>query len=185
MLIAHLPAGYLVTRAAAGLGGWTRDMPYYRNLVTAGLLCSVLPDMDLLYFYFIDNQQHIHHGYMFHRPAFWASIAILSLLISYAVRSRVFRFLILAGSVNVFVHLVLDSVTEGIAWLYPLTNDRFGLFSVPARFGWWVWSFMFHWTFLFEAAIVLGASRLWFQTGRKERSAAIRSGGDAMAFHDP
>jgi inner membrane protein len=160
-------------------------MPHYRNLITAGLLCSVLPDMDLLHFYFIDNRQHMHHGYMFHLPAFWTAIVVASLLMSYAVRSKSFRLMILVCSSNILIHFVLDSVTEGIAWLYPLTNDRFGLFNVPARFGWWVWSFMFHWTFLLEVAIVFAAWRLWFLTGRKERSGENRSGGDAMAFHDP
>ena len=58
----------------------------------------------------------------------------------------------------VFLHLVLDTVSGGIAWLYPYDAGSIVLIDVPARFDWWVWNFILHWSFLPEIAIVFWAA---------------------------
>lgn len=152
MLIAHLPAGYLLARrivprlAAAPAAA--------RRLMAVGLAASVLPDIDLVYFYLADGRQTLHHDYWTHVPAFWpiAALATAGLLRLARVEIPWREFLVfLAG---VFLHLVLDTPTGGIAWGWPVSLQRFLLFEIPARFDWWVWSFVLHWTFLAELAIL-------------------------------
>tara|TARA_R110000868_G_scaffold10226_12_gene50135 strand:+ start:655 stop:852 length:198 start_codon:yes stop_codon:yes gene_type:complete len=65
MFIAHLPAGYLLTSAIQ-----TRARNQSLSLLATGLVASVLPDADLLWFYLFDNRQHVHHAYITHTPAF-------------------------------------------------------------------------------------------------------------------
>jgi len=119
-----------------------------------GLICSILPDIDLLYFYGIDHRQHPHHTYWTHMPFFWLSISALV----YVIERRVFRkqialvsLLLLSGTL---LHLVLDSVAGGIFWLYPWSDTYFRIFTITPRFNWWVLNYIIHWTFLLEIAIV-------------------------------
>lgn len=76
MFIAHLPAGYLLSRPFA-----RRNPSQARAIFGIGLLCSVLPDFDLAYFYLIDQRRTPHHDYWVHTPVFWlvlaAAIALL------------------------------------------------------------------------------------------------------------
>jgi inner membrane protein len=45
----------------------------------------------------------------------------------------------------------------GISWLYPFVDYDLSLFTVPATRDFWVWSFVFHWSFLLEITIVVAA----------------------------
>lgn len=156
MLIAHLPAGWLLARRMAPR--LARDARESRRLVILGLAASVLPDVDLLYFYLADGRGTLHHDYWTHVPAFWPVLLTLAAATMLLARMRVpWRdfAVVLAG---VSLHLVLDTVAGGIAWLYPWDLTRFVLAEVPARFDWWVWNFVLHWTFLPEVAIVAWAA---------------------------
>ena len=157
MLIAHLPAGYLLARRL--VPRLDPEASRRRRLLAVCLVAAVLPDIDLLYFYLIDGRQTLHHEYWTHIPAFW--------LVSVGVAVTLFRIArapvpwpavagLLAG---VFLHLALDTVTGGIAWLYPWDAGRIVLVVVPARFDWWVWNFILHWSFAVEIAILAWAGR--------------------------
>ncbi len=86
MFIAHLPAGYVLTRHL--LDRAPAGDALSRRILAFGLLASVLPDFDLLYFYLIDNRQTLHHLYWPHLPAFWLVPAALSLPICAITRNR-------------------------------------------------------------------------------------------------
>jgi inner membrane protein len=164
MLIAHLPAGYLLARRIAPrLAAAAADA---RRLMAVGLTASVLPDIDLVYFYLADGRQTLHHDYWTHIPAFWpaAMLAAAGLLWLARVDVPWREFLIfLAG---IFLHLALDTPTGGIAWGWPASLHRFLLVEIPARFDWWVWSFVLHWTFLLELAICARAAHEFRVIGR-------------------
>jgi len=155
-LIAHLPAGWLLTRRLAPR--LARDAGEARRHMALGLAASVLPDVDLLYFYLIDGRNTVHHDYWTHIPAFWPALAMLTAAVLLLARARVpWRdfAVVLAG---VLLHLLLDTVAGGIAWLYPWDATRIVLVEVPARYDWWVWSFVLHWSFLPEVAIAAWAA---------------------------
>ncbi|HEM46901.1 MAG TPA: metal-dependent hydrolase [Alphaproteobacteria bacterium] len=156
MLIAHLPAGWLLARRLAPR--LARDAGERRRLVILGLAASVLPDVDLLYFYLVDGRGTLHHDYWTHVPAFWPVLLTLAAATMALARMRVpWRdfAVVLAG---VFLHLVLDTVAGGVAWLYPWDLTRFVLTEVPTRFDGWVWNFVLHWSFLLEVAILAWAA---------------------------
>ena len=88
MFIAHLPAGYLWTRFIVMKRGMADvASPRYRSLMALGLIGSLLPDVDMLYFYLIDNRQHLHHGYWTHIPLSWLMLFGAALLIGRLLRS--------------------------------------------------------------------------------------------------
>ena len=170
MFLGHLPAGYLLTRGSLR-AGLVRPSPQLSrsSIITLGLVGAVLPDFDLLYFYLIDDRQHLHHGYWTHIPSFWVAVFAVIFILA-AVRGSVrLRTAALVLSVGVFGHLLLDTVVGKIRWLAPLSGRDFVLFDVPARYSWWVWNFVLHWTFAFELVLVVTAvAVLW----RERRSAS-------------
>ena len=165
MFIAHLPAGYI-----CGCMLTDRVVPEQRRERLVGFLIgSVFPDVDMLYFYLIDQGRHHHHHYWTHLPIFWLAALAVSTLAGLLIRSR--RFALVAASFigGIFLHLILDTPFAGICWLYPLTDQNFYLITVPATRSWWVWSFVFHWSFLFEIAICVAAAVLYFQRRLRSR----------------
>lgn len=163
MFIAHLPAGYLLTRAIQRRFGESRYL-------WIGLMASIFPDIDLLYFYFVDHRQTLHHEYWTHLPLFWATAWIATLIILLFLKNT--RVLLPIGIffTNIFLHLALDTFTGGISWLAPFLQTKIFLVHVPHRYPSWVLSFLLNWTFLIEIAIVVWAMVVL----RKERGKRLR-----------
>ena len=174
MFIGHLPAGYIVTRQM--LRGRSRTGATAGWLMALGLVASVLPDIDLVYFYLVDNRQTLHHHYWPHLPAFWAAVAVPTLAIAALLRHPAALPALLVFHANVFLHLVLDTVVGHVLWLYPFSADSVALFDVPAHHGWWVWNFVLHWTFLFELLLCGGALALFLKSRRSAASVRVSTG---------
>ncbi|MDD5437577.1 MAG: metal-dependent hydrolase [Patescibacteria group bacterium] len=148
MFIAHLPAGYLLTRKLQN---------YFKTnrFLWLGLVASVLPDIDLFYFYLFDGKQNFHHSYWIHIPFFWLALALIVFLLTYRQKRYLTAAIIFFS--NIFLHLALDTVVGQIKWLFPFSKVFVYLFFVPSRYTFWVFNFFFHWTFLFELAILIWA----------------------------
>lgn len=151
MLIAHLPATYLALRA---LG------PLPRRAFLCGLAGGVAPDLDILWFVFVDHGQHHHHGYLTHRPALWALALVVLLVLS--CRWPGCRTVALLPAAAL-LHLVLDSLCGRIAWGWPLSAHAAPLVVVPARHGHWVANFTLHWTFAIELTLTALATIIMIQ----------------------
>jgi inner membrane protein len=145
MITAHLPSGYILGRTAQRYGVHPWLMP-------AALIGAMLPDLDLLWFYLVDDRAIHHHRYWVHIPGVWLAVMIVTMLAlrqwrpNWLPPARVFF-------VAIFLHLFLDTVAGDIAWAWPLSDRLFHLFTVPATQSHFVWSFIFHWTFSFELMI--------------------------------
>ena len=165
MFIAHLPAGYLLTTFLQ------------RKLQTTaylwiGLVASVIPDLDMLYFYLIDDRQTLHHHYWTHLPLFWTALWIITIFIGHAFKRRNIFVITTIIYCNLILHFVLDSFVGGINWLYPFIDHDLFLITVPATREFWVWSFMFHWSFLVEITILLLAILLFFNNRKLHHAKA-------------
>ncbi|MFT4182886.1 MAG: metal-dependent hydrolase [Rhizobium sp.] len=150
MFIAHLPAGYILSKLVV-----ERDAFYKKSLVGVALACSVLPDVDLAYFYLIDQRRHPHHDYITHTPIFWLAIAGILALGLIACRRSTWLIFVAIGLLSILLHLVLDTVAADIRWLYPFSDRVFNLVQVPALYQPWYLNFLFHWTSWVELAICL------------------------------
>lgn len=150
MFLAHLPAGYLLTKEIQ------RGM-HEAKYLWVGLVASVLPDIDLLYFYFVDHRQTLHHEYWTHLPIFWLTLWAVIVIGNLRFKNRIVTMVSHIFFLNVFLHLVLDTFVGGIAWLYPLGAQDIFLVTVPATHDFWVLSFLTHWSFFVEIAIIVWA----------------------------
>lgn len=167
MFIAHPAAGYLLTSFL--IAKRKSSFNYARNKVMiAGIIASVFPDIDLVYFYIVDHQKFLHHGYWTHIPLFWFTIFCLWFLIAIALRKNNFLEIELIVSSNVMLHLLLDTIVGKIRWLSPFSHRDIFFVEVPSRYDLWVLNFVVHWTFLLEIAIVLCGICLFLSNLRKK-----------------
>lgn len=151
MLIAHLPSGYLLGRSLGARG----------PVMAAALTGAVAPDLDMLWFTFVDSSIH-HHRFWPHIPAIWAGIALIALPVI-ATRRRHWLAAAATFFAAVLMHLILDTLTGGIMWLWPFSDHLFTLVTVPATHSHWILSFMLHWTFLAEIALCIAALMLFLR----------------------
>ncbi|HEX8394546.1 MAG TPA: metal-dependent hydrolase [Longimicrobium sp.] len=172
MFIAHIPAGYLATRAL--LRRLSVPAHARRRLMMVGVAASVLPDADLLWWHFVDHRRQVHHAYLTHIPlACLVAFAIAALVLRLA-RAR--RQAWIAGAivaVNVMLHLLLDTVAGGIRWAWPMSGHEFALSAPTARYGFWIGNFVMHWTFALEVLITAAALWVWWRA-RREASPRAR-----------
>lgn len=147
MFIAHAPAGYIISKLK-GLRGSRRRIGWF------AVITSLVPDLDLLYFYLIDDKANVHHSYWTHTPAFWVLIYVSVLTIGFVFTIRNATYYATLGFACIITHLMLDTVTGGIHWAYPFNLDPISIVNVPSVHGWWVLNFVIHWTFCLELLIV-------------------------------
>ena len=168
MIIGHLPAGYLIsTFTYMRLGS---DVVSRQVFLLAGMAGAIAPDADLLYFYLVDQRQHHHRTYFTHFPVVWLALLALSVRWFCTARFRLLPALAVVFTLNGFVHLMLDTIVGDIWWLAPFVDQPYSLFTVPARYHPWLFSFIFHWSFVFELAIATWAVMVW----RRDQPATIR-----------
>ncbi len=163
MFIAHLPAGYLLTKALLPKKG------RHLLLMAAGLFFSIAPDLDLFWFYLVSDRRIPHHQYITHWPLFWVALFGVGFLISLVLRKASWGPYLGVGLAAVLLHLVLDSIAAEIFWLKPFSDFHINAVLVPARHGWWVWNFLLHWTFAIEIAICLAAGFVLYRALGKRR----------------
>jgi inner membrane protein len=156
VFIAHLPAGYLATRYI--LSRRPRPAPVARRLIVLGMIASVLPDLDLLWFYFVDHRRQVHHAYLPHLPLAWIALFAAVALVPWIRGASSSAWLVmLIVSANILLHQVLDTTAGGIRWLWPFSDAEFAMSHVRARYGPWYLNFVLHWTFALEVAILATA----------------------------
>jgi inner membrane protein len=149
MLTAHLPSGYVLGRH------WPR---VDRRVMVAALVGAVVPDLDMIWFWFVDQGAWHHHLYWPHLPWVWALAALVAIP---ALWATVWRRPALAFFAAILLHLLLDSISGGIAWAAPVDMTLLSLVTVPASYGHWIISFVLHWTLLLELAVWAAAIALW------------------------
>lgn len=155
MLIAHAPAGYIGAKCLeARLRPHTLSSHVW---ALCGVISGLLPDVDMWWFYVVDQGRVHHHRYVTHWPLLWLIFLLCALLWrKYRPQSAGAALLCLVG-VNGMVHMMLDSIVGDIWWLMPWHDQPYALFGVAARYQPWWLNFVLHWSFTAEIAVWLWA----------------------------
>lgn len=146
MFIAHLPAGYLMARV---FGRQLTKNISTRVLLMMSMSGAIAPDMDLFHFFLMDGRLHNHHDYFTHYPLSWALLWLVAWLCWRLFHKNTFLLLAIFAAGGM-LHVLLDSVVGGIAWLAPWSLEKFYLWQVPAHFQPWWLNFILHPSFLLE-----------------------------------
>jgi len=160
MLIAHIPVGYLTAKA----------LKYEKkSLIIASMIFAVLPDLGLIYFYLFSNRQISHRQYFPHLPIIMVTAFLVILPLWRTNFFEKFKPYYVLFFVNWAIHLLLDTFTERIYWLWPFSGRGFMLVEIPAAFGHWIISFVLHWSFAVELAIIAIAGAIFLKSRRASR----------------
>lgn len=161
MLIAHLPAGYILFKALNKKQIYQEK--FKKTLLWGILLGSILPDFDTLWFYFISNRSEVHHSYWTHTPFFWTALCVVVYVVSKFLKMRNVSVFTFGIWISVILHLVLDTIAGQIRWAWPFSNRAIQLVEIPPAHSWWVISFIVHWTFYLEVGLIILAWLLFFR----------------------
>lgn len=161
MLIAHLPAGYLIAKLTQRTGRFLTKGEFIATLIGA-----VIPDIDMIWFWTVDHRQHHHHGYITHWPSFWLMVFLVGLAITLLLSKRAWISVMCLFFFGTMSHMVLDSVAAPIMWLAPLSDNWFELSHVPASAHGATYALLTHWTFGVELAICLTAAVVFYRKRR-------------------
>ena len=157
MLIAHAPTGMLMTAMLIKL---KPQAVSWQRWYLMGAVMGLLPDLDMLWFYFVDHRQYHHHVYVPHWPIVWLSISVLALVWYGIKQSKAAACAVLLGLTGIS-HMVLDSVVGDIGWLKPWHNGLYAMFEVSNRYSPWQLNFIIHWSFAMELGLLLLAVWQW------------------------
>ena len=185
MMIGHLPAGYILGKL---FQRWLPDKVSRRKIMTVSMVGSVLPDVDMIYFYGVDRSVS-HHLFYSHIPAVFCFLLPLAILFFCVAKTRTHSLLTLVLWATLMLHAILDTTVEGILWTYPFCertsinlinwSDKSTIPHIcePLETVWafgnitiegWMINVMSHWTFLLEiATIMIAAFVFWFTSRRK------------------
>lgn len=152
MFIAHLPSGYIFAKAV--IAKINLDSISQRSLITVMCIGALFPDLDLFYFFLIDQQSVHHHRYFLHWPSFWLLLFLAAFawaaISRYRSKAAVLASLFCAAAI---LHLFLDTLVGDIWWFAPMLDQPYALFEVTARYKPWWLNFIFHWSFAVEILI--------------------------------
>lgn len=101
------------------------------SLLIIGTLAGELPDIDLICLYFAGKG--CHRNYVTHTPLFWLAISMMVTVVGSLAGSLFVQWIgwiVIACS---WSHLLLDSIEEGVMWLWPWSKRRFALKEEPAH----------------------------------------------------
>ena len=118
------------------------------------------PDIDLYWFYFVDGRSFHHHRYWVHIPLFMVLVSVA--LIVLARRHPV----AIAFSAGWALHILLDAPNGQLMWLWPLSDKLYAPIHVPSKGGFWVMSFLTHWSIALELFVWAIAAALFLRRKR-------------------
>ena len=170
MIVAHLPAGYLVARLWARLRPTAEAVP---GLAAWGAVGGVIPDIDMFWSTLVDHGAVHHHRYITHWPFFWLCLLGSAAAVLAIRRARTAWHCLAVFALAVASHLFLDWFVSAMWLLAPFSDRSFHLVSVPAIYRPWVLNFVFHWVGWIDIGIaVAGATLFWRE--RRQRPLRLR-----------
>ena len=107
--------------ASLALWSWARAPAWEAPLCT---LAGNLPDLDRSVAKRLGVTRRDHHRWVSHSLVGWAPPTALLLVATRAPAAR-------RAAAAVWGHLLLDTYADGIAWLWPLSERKIGLFRKP------------------------------------------------------
>lgn len=129
---AHISGGYIALNIINRI---SPNLELTNNeLMIAGLIGSVLPDIDYVFFKYVKD----HHNSWTHTPVFWIAIYIIVLILSLVFNEPILRSYSTALIIGIFTHLFLDwysGRTTGIRILYPYSKKVFSLYQINPNKG--------------------------------------------------
>ena len=174
----HIAAGYLTAEALLKLTHPNITLAQSSALLWWGVLFGFLPDLDTFYVFFQQRAFRIkssyennHRKFFTHAPILWLIPGLLIYFLSKDVYHQCIGLVLWLAS---WSHFLLDSIEDGVMWLWPFSSKQFAL-RYPSQiiveenkfFNYW-WKFTIQYattrlSFYFEVLIIISAIIIFFK----------------------
>ncbi len=156
MLIGHLPAGYFVTKSILKKLKIPINNTMGKWLFLAGLVASIAPDFDIVYWMLFDEYgTGSHRNYYTNYPILYLALLVILVIIYFIVKKPWLKYGIIVVFANFFTHLILDTTFVGIKWLWPFYDKMIGIYNVNFTGGLMIENYFHHWIWYLEIALWL------------------------------
>ena len=131
VLPGHIAAGDLTTYTVLAVTSYALTPDQHLLLLLAGTALGDAPDIDILY-YFLKRKAvgpsglSKHRTYITHTPLLWL---LLGLIIFFCSTNDFGRTLGLLVWLCPWSHLLCDSISTGVMWLWPFSKKQYALYS--------------------------------------------------------
>ena len=129
----HLAAGYLVTKFSLNALLPLFPQADQPKFLIAGAVAAVIADVDVFVSIakigkFVSSTKEVdHRKNVFHAPAFHFALAALGFIVGWLGRWSDLQLYAILYFIGFASHFILDSLSYGIMWLWPLKNRLFAL----------------------------------------------------------
>lgn len=131
MLIAHGPLGYLLAHTSKRYWQPLVAKPQHKLIFWAAAIGGIFPDIDLLYFYFIDStvshRQLLTHSFL----VYGVVLLLAGLWLRFLPYFKTVVVGLLFFTLGAISHVCADMFIGMAAGLAPISDTIFGLISIP------------------------------------------------------
>jgi membrane-bound metal-dependent hydrolase YbcI (DUF457 family) len=124
----HVAAGFLVTSVLIKITQPALDTTQINSLYFLGMIFSFIPDLDMFFAFAkirdfkISREKAYHREYIVHAPILWLIAGLGIFFFAHDLFVKYIGLLIWFGS---WSHFLLDSLEEGIMWLWPMKHKLY------------------------------------------------------------
>lgn len=128
----HIAGGYITAYSFLKLTHPPLSMSDQTYLLWLGMFFGFAPDIDAFFIFkkmkrFIGSDEIDHRKFYSHVPVIWLVAGLAIFLIASFVGNLFFEYLGILVWLCSWIHFVLDSVQQGIMWLWPWRKNKFAL----------------------------------------------------------
>jgi len=161
MIFSHAPAGFLVAYFTRKYWAQKLSEKQINYLYFLGAIFGIFPDIDVFYFYFFDATLR-HREFITHSLILYLLILIVLYFIAKIIKSGFVKALNFVFFFAVLSHLILDSLTAGIMWIYPFSHYTYGLLNFNFLANSFYGHYVFYIDMFFEIIILILAFNILF-----------------------
>lgn len=174
----HVAAGYLTAEVLLKFAHPQLSATQQNQLLWWGIFFGFAPDLDYFYVFFRehaftvkDSSKNNHRRLISHAPILWLIVGLVIYFLSTDVYYKILGLLLWLAS---WSHFILDSIEDGVMWLWPISTKQFAL-RHPKNLIVEDSNFFSHWvkfikqyatqrlSFIFEVLIILAALIVYFK----------------------
>jgi len=175
----HIGFGYIVTEALLKFTHPELTHDQSNQLLLWGMFWAFAPDLDFFYAFVKEKalvvkdwKYNNHRDFVSHAPVLWLLAGLAVYFLSHDAYIKLVGLLIWLGS---WSHFLMDSIEDGVMWLWPLSQKKFALRQVesmsvnkPEFWGYWVEFVKVYCTkkrvvFYLEVLVIISALIIYFR----------------------
>lgn len=126
MVFAHGPGSFIAAHTTKKW--WAKDISeaFQKKLLILSAILGAAVDLDMLFVWFFDGRNS-HREFLTHTPILYVFITVIILGFGAVLKNKKVFAIGKVFFVATITHIILDSLFGGIMWLFPFSDEFYGL----------------------------------------------------------